>query len=81
MVDETIDRDWLIAKTRENGIETTLGTYAVHAQPYFEKHYGYKAGQLPNSYQAFTKSLTLPLYPQMSEKDLDTIVEALKKIL
>ncbi len=81
MVDETIDRNRLIGKTRENGIETTLGTYAVHAQPFFEKHYGYKAGQLPNSYQAFNKSLTLPLYPQMNETDLDTIVAALQKSL
>lgn len=79
MVDERLDRDKLIERTRANGIETTLGTYAVHAQPFYMRNYGYQAGALPNSYKAFTRSLTLPLYPQMDEYDLETIVEALKK--
>jgi len=73
MVDKKIDRDQLIVKMREKGIETTLGTYAVHCQPYFRKRYGYEPGQLPNSYLAYHHTLTLPLFPQMEDKDIDTI--------
>lgn len=81
MVAEGLDRNRLIERTRAHGIETTLGTYAVHAQPFYARAFGYQPGDLPNSYQAFTQSLTLPLYPQMEEEDLETIKRALQKSL
>jgi len=77
LLDNAIDRDAVIRAMREKGVETTLGTYAVHAQPYYMKTYGYKPGDLPNSYSAFRQSLTLPLYPQMDEVMLDTITGSL----
>ncbi len=77
LVDDGLDRDKLIERTRANGIETTLGTYAVHAQPFYMRTYDYKPGDLPNSYKAFTQTLTLPLYPQMNGSDLETIKDAL----
>ena len=65
---------------RKNGIETTLGTYSLHAQPYFIKEYGYKENDLPVSYGVFKRSLTLPLYPQM-ESSIPHIVELLRDTL
>jgi dTDP-4-amino-4,6-dideoxygalactose transaminase len=81
MLADGLNRDAIISSMRAKGVETTLGTYAVHAQPYFMKNYGYIPGQLPNSYQAFTQSLTLPLYPQMEETSLDTIVNTLDTVI
>ena len=78
MVDDGLNRDKLIERTRANGIETTLGTYACHAQPFYMRTYGYQPGDLPNSYKAFTQSLTLPLYPQMDEGVLELIVNTLR---
>jgi len=81
MVDEGIDRDRMVADLRALDIETTLGTYALHDQPFFQRTYGYSSGQLPHSHAAFRRSLTLPLYPQMEEHDLDFLVEGIKKVL
>ena len=78
LLDEAIDRDVVIRTMKEKGIETTLGTYALHAEPFFQKAYGYRPGELPNSYRAYRNALTLPLYPPMVEADLDKIVHALK---
>jgi dTDP-4-amino-4,6-dideoxygalactose transaminase len=78
LVDESIDRDATINNLKANGVEATLGTYALHDQPFFQREYHYKTGQLPNSHVAFTKSITLPLYPQLSECDLDIIAQQLK---
>lgn len=78
LLDERLDRDRLVGDLREQDIETTLGTYALHDQPFFQRQYGYAPGQLPASHVAFTRSLTLPLYPQMEEEDLDTLVQAVK---
>ncbi len=81
LVDAALDRDRMIDELRVRGIETTLGTYALHAQPFYQRQYGYVSGQLPHSFAAFTRTLTLPLYPQMSEADLDTIALHLRAVI
>jgi dTDP-4-amino-4,6-dideoxygalactose transaminase len=77
ILDGGINRDEVIRRTKENGVETTLGTYALHAQPFFIKEYGYSLGDLKNSLRAYHQSLTLPLYPPMQESDIDRVVWAL----
>lgn len=77
MLADNIDRDQVIAAMRRRNVETTLGTYAIHAQPFYAKTYGYAPGDLPQSYRIYKQSLTLPLYPQMSTGDVEQVVVAL----
>jgi dTDP-4-amino-4,6-dideoxygalactose transaminase len=81
MLDEALERDRVIAAMRRRDVETTLGTYALHAQPFFQKTYGYSNGDLPSSYRLFRHSLTLPFYPQMTSDDLGLVVAALSESL
>lgn len=81
LVDGNLNRDQIIADLNECGIETTLGTYALHAQPFYQRKFGYTAGQLPRSYTAFARSITLPLYPQMQESDLGVIADNLRAVI
>jgi perosamine synthetase len=74
LVDEGIDRDGVIARLRERGVETTLGTYALQAEPAFA---GLAREPLPASQGAFTRTLALPLYPSMGEAEIDAVVDAL----
>ena len=77
LVAEQVDRDRLIGELRAQGIESTLGTYALHAQPLFQRALGHTPGDLPNSYLAYRNTLALPLYVQMTEQDLDRIATGL----
>lgn len=70
------DRDAVVDRLRSAGVESTLGTYAMHAQPAFA-HLGYAPGDLPNSLDRQQRSLTLPLSPSMPEADVATVVTAL----
>ena len=81
LLDEGIDRDRVIHDMRDEGIETTLGTYALHAQSAYADASGYAPGDLPNSYAAFRRSLTLPLYPPMDESDLDRVAQGLRNAI
>jgi dTDP-4-amino-4,6-dideoxygalactose transaminase len=81
LVQEVISRDSIIAELKTRDIETTLGTYALHDQPFFQRQYGYVSGQLSQSHIAFTQSITLPLYPQMNEGDLDLIASNLREVM
>lgn len=78
LVEEGIDRDQAVAELRARDVEATLGTYALHDQPFYQREFGYVPGQLPTSHKAYTRAITLPLYPQMNEEDLDSIAVSLE---
>jgi dTDP-4-amino-4,6-dideoxygalactose transaminase len=80
-LDDRYDRDEVIKKMACVGIETTLGTYSISSQPYFRKYNPNLLEPVPNSVIAFSKSLTLPLYPTMNVKKIDSVVRSLKDIL
>ncbi len=80
LLDKHLDRDKIIEWMFRKGIETTIGTYALHDQPFFNEFLG-KNDSLSNSHKAYKQSLTLPLYPQMKEKDIQYIADSLKSVI
>ncbi len=74
---DEIDRDGVVTALRASNIETTLGTYAMHAHPAFSS-YGHRPGDLPHSYRAQQQSLTLPLWPGMSAELIERVVGELQ---
>lgn len=78
LLDDGIDRDRVIDGMRERGIETTLGTYSMHLQPYFAKRFGVLDEQLPNATRAHHQALTLPLYQQLTVEQLREVAAALE---
>lgn len=73
-------RDAVVDHLRRAGIESTLGTYAMHAQPAFA-HLGYQPGELPRSHDRQQRSLTLPLSPDMPEADVERVVTELVRAI
>lgn len=80
VVDDDRERDRMIEELRQRGIETTLGTYAMHAQPAFAR-YGYSPGQLPESWAAQQRTITLPLLPHMEARIVDHIAAAVRAVV
>ncbi|HVP57339.1 MAG TPA: DegT/DnrJ/EryC1/StrS family aminotransferase [bacterium] len=80
LVDSGIDRDRLIAAMMAEGVETGIGTYAIHLQPYYSERCA-GGRKLPEASHAFRHSLALPLYPSMGEEVVAQVVSALKKCL
>lgn len=76
-LDDDVDRDAVIRAMRARDVETTLGTYGMHLQPYFRGRFGIRDAELPETTRAHHQALTLPLYPQLSDGDLDVIARAL----
>lgn len=81
LLDEGIDRDVVIREMKQRDIETTLGTYSMHLQPYFRDRFGIPDAELPNATRAQRSALTLPLYPQLGDNDLDEIARVLKECM
>jgi perosamine synthetase len=77
MLDDELDRDLVVRLLRARGVESTIGTYAIHAQPYYMNMLGHKPGDYPVSLRAMRQSLALPLYPSMTEVDVAKVAGAL----
>lgn len=81
ILDDSIDRDRIIVEMRKREVETTLGTYGMHLQPFFQERYGYKEEMFPNATRAHFQALTLPLYPGMTQSDLALVASSLQDCL
>lgn len=81
LLDEELDRDEVVSKLRGQGIETTIGTYALHDQPYFRRTLPSWLRDCPRSHFASQHSIALPLYPAMNDDDVDVVSEALAELL
>ena len=79
-LDNGVDRDFVISGMTDEGIETTIGTYACHRHPAFSA-WGLRRGDLPNSARFADRTLTLPVIPRMATAQVDRVVETLDSIL
>ena len=70
-------RNALMASLEEQGIATRPGTHAAALQTYYAEKYALRPNEFPNAWAADQLSLALPLYPQMSADDQETVVGAL----
>lgn len=67
------NRNKIITNLKNDGVESTIGTYSLSSQPLFKR---YKK-ECPNSIYAFTHSIALPMYHELKEADIDYIIKSL----
>ena len=75
------DRDGVQKRMAELGVRTTV-YYPVplHLQPMY-RDLGYRAGDFPEAERAAREVLSLPIYPEMTDSQVDEVVEACKRSL
>lgn len=71
-------RQEMITSLKQQGIETTIGTWHMPMLTYYRKRYGYVAGNFPVTDDVFARSLTLPLHEQLTDDDQRQVVDALR---
>ena len=53
----------------------------VHLHPYYQDNFGYKKGNFPIAEKFYERALTLPLFPKMSDEDVEDVIEAVEKVI
>ena len=73
-----IDRDTAAERLAEAGIGTSVHFIPVHHLPYFRNLLGLEAcGELSAADQIFPRLLSLPMFPGLTDSDVDRVCEAL----
>lgn len=75
-----IHRDAVIEELRKRGIGTSVHFIPLHMHSYYQDQWGYRAGDFPVAESYADRCISLPLYPAMSDEDVDMVVEALKDV-
>ena len=74
------DRRAVLAALRAENIGAAVHYVPVYWHPYYEAR-GYARGLCPRAEAAFARLLTLPLFPGMSDGDVDDVLAAVRKVL
>jgi perosamine synthetase len=73
------NRDTLIEKLKEVGIGTSVHFIPVHKHPYYKKSFGYEESNYPVANMVFESALSLPIWPGMSDIEIEYVVDMVKK--
>jgi dTDP-4-amino-4,6-dideoxygalactose transaminase/nucleoside-diphosphate-sugar epimerase len=74
-------RDEIAHDLRRENIGTGVHFYGLHLHPYYRETLGMRAEDYPEATRASEDILSLPLHPQITDKNLHEVVFALKKVL
>ncbi len=70
-----IGRAEFIERLRAQGIGTSVHFIPLHLHPYYRENLGYRKGQFPNAEAFYEAEISLPLYPALTENEVERVVE------
>jgi dTDP-4-amino-4,6-dideoxygalactose transaminase len=76
-----INRDEFISQLNRCGIGTSVHFIPLHLHPYYRNTFHYQNGSFPNAEATYSSSISLPLYPKLSEQQIHYICKIIKKII
>ncbi|WP_085834158.1 DegT/DnrJ/EryC1/StrS family aminotransferase [Clostridium merdae] len=76
----TIDRDQFITELNARNIGTSVHFIPVHNMSAYTKRFGYKPDDFPNTQKHFERCLSLPLYPGLTDEQVQYIIDAVADI-
>jgi dTDP-4-amino-4,6-dideoxygalactose transaminase len=69
-------RNRFIEELRARNIGTSVHFIPIHLHPYYRDKYGYQPEDFPVAYREYQRIVSLPLYPRMSDQDVEDVIEA-----
>jgi dTDP-4-amino-4,6-dideoxygalactose transaminase len=75
-----IDRNRFVELLRERGVGTSVHCIPLHTMHFYQRQYGYRNGDFPVAEQIFSRCLSLPIYPAMSEEDIAYVIETVLQL-
>ena len=66
---------------RERGVDTKPYLPAIHLMSFYRERFGHKEGDFPVCEDVAARSLALPFFPQLTDGEVEQVVEALREVI
>jgi perosamine synthetase len=74
-------RDAVIAALLERGVQSKPYLPAIHLMSFYRERFGHRPGEFPVCEDVAERSLALPFFPAMTERQVARVAEALRQVL
>jgi perosamine synthetase len=71
----------VIEALKADGIGTSVHFIPLHLHPYYRRTYGYAPGDLPVAERQYEREISLPIYPDLLDEDVDRVATSLNRAL
>jgi len=75
---EHAGRTALALALREDGIGVSVHFKPLHLFPFYQERLGVKPGSFPAAEKCFEETLSLPIYPDLADADVDRVAERVR---
>jgi len=76
-----VTRNQVIEQLKLRNIGSSVHFIPLHLTSYYQRAFGYRPGDFPVAEKTYERILSLPLFPGMTDHDVDRVIEALHDIL
>ncbi|MRR14022.1 UDP-4-amino-4,6-dideoxy-N-acetyl-beta-L-altrosamine transaminase, partial [archaeon] len=76
-----VDRASIFKELRSRGVGVNVHYIPVHLHPYYRDRFGTGKGLCPAAEAAYEHILSLPIYPAMSDDDIQFVIESLQDVV
>ena len=80
-LDPEIERSRVFQELRNSGIGVNVHYIPVYLHPYYRKRLTTSSGLCPIAEEAYEEIVSLPIYPGLSDDDLERVLERLREIV
>lgn len=77
----SVNRKKIFDALRAENIGVHVHYIPLHIQPYYQEKLGYKEGDFPIAEDYYKRALTIPLFPKMSNDDVEDVIEGVEKVI
>lgn len=78
---KTLDRLKVFKKLREKGLGIQVHYIPIHLQPFYSRNYSYQRGDFPRAERYYDRTISLPVFPNMSDSDVDYVIESVTETI
>jgi dTDP-4-amino-4,6-dideoxygalactose transaminase len=77
----SVDRAQVIERLAQAGIGASVHFIPLHLHPWYQREFGYKPGDFPNAERLYERSISLPIWPGMTDDQVGRVASTLVEIL
>ena len=76
-----VGRKEIFEALRAENIGVNVHYIPLHLHPFYQRQFGYKKGDYPKAERYYERAITLPIFPKMTDEDVDDVIEAVEKVI